>query len=279
VRVGLQLPNPFGPSRASITAFARAAEELGFDSVWTNSHVAIPVEFTSRHPYTPDGRAPWNAETPWADAMVTLGFAAAMTERVHIGVNVVPLIVTNPVALAKQAATLDLLSEGRFELGVGAGWLVEEGAALGNPTDHRTARLEETLDVLDLAFSRPTFRYDGRFVTVPPIGVNPRPKTGRMPLWIGGKGDDAIRIAAAREAGLFLWLAPPAEVREYRAKLGTKNPRSPLASSLRLAAQGERWREALEEFEDAGADLIVLMRRYDETARGDFERIAREIGL
>jgi probable F420-dependent oxidoreductase len=273
----MQLPNPSGPSRESITAFAGFAEELGFDSLWTNSHMVIPVEFSSRHPYTPDGRAPWNAESPWVDAMVTLGFVAAITHRVRIGIDVVPLIITDPLTLAKQSATLDVLSNGRFELGVGSGWLVEEGAALGNPVDHRNGRLEEAIDVLRLAWGRPTFSYEGQFVRIPPVGINPRPPQGDgLPLWIGGKTDRAIRIAAERGAGLFLWLPKVEEIPEFRRKLRALSPTAPLASSLSFAAAGDHWREAMNRIADAGVDLLVLIRRYDPQTRADLERVARE---
>src|SRR5436309_12693277 len=142
------LPSYIRPSRDTILGVARAAERLGFDSVWTNSHTVVPVSFKPRYPYSEDGLPSWNAKTPWADAMTTLGFVAAATERVRLGVAVVPLIITDPITLAKQSATVDLLSNGRLELGVGAGWLRAEGQALGHPADHPQARPEETIDGL-----------------------------------------------------------------------------------------------------------------------------------
>src|SRR5437879_6609088 len=195
------LPSYIRPSRETLLAAARTAERLGFDSVWTNSHTVVPASFKPRYPYSENGVPSWNAETDWADAMTTLGFIAAATERVRLGTAVVPLIITDPITLAKQAATVDLLSNGRFELGIGAGWLLEEGRALGHPTDHRQARLAETIEVLRLAWSRPTFSYEGRFVKIPEVGVHPQPPQGeRLPLWIGGQGDEAVRIAAEHRA-------------------------------------------------------------------------------
>jgi alkanesulfonate monooxygenase SsuD/methylene tetrahydromethanopterin reductase-like flavin-dependent oxidoreductase (luciferase family) len=151
-------------------AVARMAEQLGYDSLWATSHTAIPVRFDSRYPYDPSGRPGWDATTPWGDALLSLAFAAAVTERVRLGPSVIPLITTDPLTLAKHAATLDLYSGGRLELGIGAGWLVEEGNALGRPTDHRLARLEETLDILRLAWSRQTFSYAGQFWNIPEVG-------------------------------------------------------------------------------------------------------------
>ncbi|HEX9268004.1 MAG TPA: LLM class flavin-dependent oxidoreductase, partial [Candidatus Limnocylindria bacterium] len=155
MRFGVMLPSYIRPSRETVLGVAQTAERLGFDSVWTNSHTVVPAAFKPRYPYAEDGVPSWNARTAWADAMITLGFVAAATERVRLGVAVVPLIITDPITLAKQSATVDLLSNGRLELGLGAGWLLEEGEALGHPTDHRQARLEETIAVLRLAWTRP----------------------------------------------------------------------------------------------------------------------------
>ncbi|TME73986.1 MAG: TIGR03619 family F420-dependent LLM class oxidoreductase [Chloroflexi bacterium] len=195
MRVGLDLPVLTATSREAVLAYARAAESLGFDSLWSNSHTVVPVTFAPRYPYSADGRPVWNATSSWPDAMTTMAFVAAATERVRLGIAVVPLITTHPIRLAKQVATIDVLSKGRFELGVGGGWLVEEAQALGNPTDHPVARMEETIEILRLAWREPTFSYDGRFWKIPPVGVNPRPLQGeRLPLWIGGHGDAAVRV-------------------------------------------------------------------------------------
>src|SRR2546427_8407926 len=140
------LPSYLRPSRETLLGVARTAERLGFDSVWTNSHTVVPASFKPRYPYSEDGIPSWNAKTAWADAMITLGFVAAATERVRLGVAVVPLIITDPITLAKQAATVDLLSNGRFELRPGAGWLVGEGQALGHPTAHPPGPREGTSD-------------------------------------------------------------------------------------------------------------------------------------
>src|SRR3989441_10182138 len=225
------LPSYIRPSRETLLGVARTAERLGFDSVWTNSHTVVPASFKPRYPYNETGVPAWDKMTAWADAMTTLGFVAAATERVRLGVAVVPLIITDPITLAKQSATVDLLSNGRFELGVGAGWLIEEGRAVGRPTDHRQARLEETIDVLRLAWTRPTFSYDGRFVKIPEVGVHPQPPQGeRLPIWIGGQGDEAVRNAAEHRARLFIWLQTPRRRAEDRRKLRAPPPGAPLAA-------------------------------------------------
>jgi probable F420-dependent oxidoreductase len=275
MRIGLMLPNPRDASRDSVLTVARTAERLGYDSVWTNSHTVVPRTFEPRYPYLPSGVPPWDATVSWADAMSLLAFVAGATERVRIGVTVVPVITTHPLTLAKQTATIDVLSNGRFELGVGAGWLLEEGAALGNPTDHRSARLEETVEVLRLAWTSPTFHYEGRFVRIPEVGINPHPtQGGALPMWIGGQGDAAVRIAARRDLGLFIWQQPPERVSEYAQKLRALKPGARLAASIWTPLEERKWDEQLDGMKRAGVDLLVLGRRYDGRTVSELERFA-----
>ena len=90
MRVGLDLPVLTATSREAVLAYARAAESLGFDSLWSNSHTVVPVTFAPRYPYSADGRPIWNATSSWPDAMTTMAFVAAATERVRLGIAVVP---------------------------------------------------------------------------------------------------------------------------------------------------------------------------------------------
>jgi probable F420-dependent oxidoreductase len=275
VRIGINLPVAASPSRDSLRVVALAAEELGYDSVWANSHTALPVEFSSRYPYSPDGRPRFKADSDWADALVSLAFVAGFTERVRLGTCVIPLINSDPLTLAKQAATVDLVSGGRLELGIGAGWLVEEGAVLGHPTDHRTGRLEETIEIVRLAWTRQLFSFEGKYFRYPEVGVNPPPPQGaRLPIWIGGHGQAAVRICAEKGCGLLLWLPDANEVHDFRARLSSE---CPLAVSMSLTTAEGRWREAAEELRDAGADLLILTRRYSrEGLVDDLHRFAED---
>jgi len=272
MRIGPILPSSGDPSRAHMVAVVRAAEDLGYDSLWTPAHTAIPVHFDSRYPYSETGRPGWDAKTPWGDAFLSLTFAAALTDRIRLGPSLIPLTITDPLTLAKQISTLDVYSEGRAELGIGAGWLVEEGWALGHPTDHRLARLEETIEILRLAFSQETFSYDGRFFKVPEVGVNPRPLQGdRLPIWIGGQGQRALQVAARHGCGLMLWWAEPDAVRDYRSRLRDAGGVGPIATAMRLAPSAGRWLELSAAYADAGTDLLIL------TTYGRGARITEEL--
>ena len=259
MRVGPILPNSGNPSSASLRAVVRLAEELGYDSLWTPTHTAIPVHFESRYPYSPTGRPKWNATTPWGDAFISLTFAAAVSQRVRLGPSLIPLIITDPLTLAKQAATLDVYSNGRLELGIGAGWLVEEARALGRPTDHRLGRLEETIEILRLAWSHETFSYEGRFWSFPEVGVNPRPVQGdRLPIWIGGQSQGVVEIAAKHGCGLMLWFVEPAGVRDYISRLRAAGGSGPVAAAMPMAPNAGRWFDLTLGYVEAGTDLLIL---------------------
>jgi probable F420-dependent oxidoreductase len=279
MRVGPLLRNAGGPTRENMSAVARAAEALGYDSLWATTHTAIPVHFESRYPYSDTGRPGWDATTPWGDAFVSLAFVAAVTERVRLGPSVIPLITTDPLTLAKQAATLDAYSGGRLELGVGAGWLVEEGQALGRPTDHRSARLEEAIEILRLAWSRDTFSYQGRFWKVPEVGVNPKPPQGpQLPIWIGGQGQRAVDIAARHGCGLMLWHVEPEAVRAYRQRLKAAGGTGPVAAAMPMLPDMGRWRPLSEGFAKAGTDLLILTTYGQESSvTQELERFAADV--
>jgi probable F420-dependent oxidoreductase len=266
------------PDRESGLTVIRAAEDLGYDSLWQTTHTAVPVRFESRYPYTPNGRPNWDATGKWGDPFVTLGFAAAVTERVRLGTSVVPLINTDPLTLAKQAATIDLLSKGRFELGIGAGWLVEEGQALGHPTDHRSARLEETIDILRRAWTLQTFSHDGRFWKWPELGVNPSPvQGGRLPIWVGGQNQRTVEIAARSSCGLLLWVVEPEEVRNYVRRLRELGGTGPVGAALRVNATKGRWLELWAAYRDAGADLLLLTNHGGRRLSASLEEFAKQV--
>jgi len=259
-------------------AVARGVEALGYDSLWTASHTVIPARFQSRYPYSADGRPPWNATTEWGDTVSGLGLAAAVTERVRLGTSVVPLTTADPLTLAKQSATLDVLSNGRFELGIGAGWLVEEAAALGRPTDHRSARLEETVEILRLAWTKETFAYSGRYYAFSEVGSHPHPpQGGALPIWIGGSGPRAVEIVATHGCGLMLWLADPAKVREYADRLRARGSSAPLAVAMPLRTHEGRWLALAQEFEAAGVSLLILIQYARPRITEALEEFASEV--
>src|SRR5689334_13610801 len=203
-----------GADRAVIDAVATAADRAGFVTLWMGEHVVMVDETASRYPYSDDGRIAVPAAADWIDPMIGLSFAAAASSRIGIGTGVLLLPEHNPVAVAKQAATLDTLSRGRFTLGVGVGWSREEFDALGVPFERRGARTKEYVDAIRTLWRDDVASFDGEFVHFDSVRVNPKPvRDRRIPIVVGGNSDAALRRAAAWGDGWYgLYLAGVDEV-------------------------------------------------------------------
>jgi len=175
---------------------ARLAEELGYRSWWAGDHVVLPS------PRTPD--SPMAPTDPILDPLVHLGYVAAVTERIELATGIVILPQRNPVVLAKQAASLDVLSGGRLMLGVGAGYLEPEMAAVGVSLAERGRRTDEYIDAMTALWTSPTPEYHGRFVSFDHVDAHPRPvRPGGVKIVVGGHSPAALRRAVARGHGWF----------------------------------------------------------------------------
>jgi probable F420-dependent oxidoreductase len=205
VRIGAKLPNsgPL-PIEVGIPTLARTLEEAGFESIWVSDHIVMPAAIESRYPFAADGKATWSSETPYLDALIALALAAAETERVTLGTAVLVLPLRNPVELAKQAASIDVASAGRLRLGVGAGWLEEEFAALNVPFARRGARLEEWMAIARACWSgRPPARASAFYDLPADVVALPTPRH-EVPFLVGGHTQAALRRAGRVGDG---WLA------------------------------------------------------------------------
>ena len=201
MRVGLALPHyGFSLPGAAPVSFERIAEvavhaeTLGFDSVWVSDHF-----FASLDRYGGDERRYGTLEP-----MTTLAALAMRTDRVRLGTLVVSSGFRHPAVLAKQATAIDLLSGGRLELGLGAGWYADEFEAFGYPigaVSDRFAVLEETVEILGALFDGEPASYEGRTITLREAYNHPRPvQEPRPPLLVGGKGGPRLLRLAARSA-------------------------------------------------------------------------------
>jgi len=277
--VGVVLGRSLCTSPGELAGFAQEAERRGYESLWVTEHIAIPVEFKSRYPYSPDGRPTWNHEAEWTEAMVTLGFLAAVTRTARLGTSVIPLTCRDPLSLAKQAATVDVLSQGRLELGIGAGWLLEEAEVLGHPTDHRAARLEETVEILRRAWRERSFSFEGEHYRLPEVGVHPQPvQRDQVPIWIGGTSPAALRASARLAAGNLLWLAEPDEARRFAGSLRALNPKARLAVSMRVDFGQPGVLEKARGLAEAGANrLLLVCAGTAEAAVQDLDRFAEVV--
>jgi len=175
---------------------AQAAEAAGFESVWTGEHVVLP------DPQAPPSPVP--AQVPMLDPAVALSYVAAHTERLRLGTGIIILPQRNPLVLAKELASLDVLSGGRLVFGYAAGYLHQEFAALGVPFADRGARTDEYLDAILALWTQEKPRFAGRFVSFDGIDAQPRPvQKPHPPLVVGGQSPPAYRRAVSRGHGWY----------------------------------------------------------------------------
>lgn len=175
MRFGLRLPSYAWPDASydsvrALGAYARRAEQVGFDSLWVIEHLLV---------------SPALYAVAWHDPLAILAHVAAVTERARLGTAILVLPLRHPAIVAREAITLDFLSEGRFILGVGTGWEEREFATVGIPLKERGARLDEGLTVIRRLLSEDSVTHHGRFFTLNDVSMEPRPP--RLPeIWIAG---------------------------------------------------------------------------------------------
>ena len=179
-----------------VVEVARIAEELGFDGVLTADHALFPRELKTRYPYSADGKAPLDGDTPYPDVWAITAAMAAATSRLKFTCGVYVLPLRHPVEVAKATATLAILSGGRFLLGAGAGWMKEEFDALGVDFASRGRRLDECIAVLRKLWAGGFAEHRGEFFDFDAIQLSPKPP-GAVPILLGGAAPRALRRAAA----------------------------------------------------------------------------------
>ena len=197
MEIGLHLPQ-FGPlaTREGITGFAQLAEEHGFDSLWVSDHVIVPRKMSSRYPYSRDGAFPIQPDLPMLEPIATLLFAAGVTQRAKLGTTVLVIPMRNPIVTAKMLSSLDVFSNGRLILGVGAGWMEEEFQLLGVPFERRGARTDEYIQLFKALWTEENPSFKGEFWQVENVGFAPKPlQQPHPPIWVGGHSPRALRRA------------------------------------------------------------------------------------
>ena len=199
INIGIQ-------SLEQMVGLAQLAESLGFESVWTFEHVMVPVEYESRYPYSSDGKMGIGPEGVFMDPLIALSAVAAQTRTIRLGTGVNILSQANPLLLAKQAATLDVLSNGRFMLGAGIGWLKEEFDAMGVPFERRGARYDDYVVAMRKVWSGEVVEHRSDFIHWSGFKSYPLPvQEGGVPIIVGGsKGKAFERIARYGDG----WFAP-----------------------------------------------------------------------
>jgi probable F420-dependent oxidoreductase len=245
-------------------AFARAAEDAGFESIWTVEHVVVPAGYESAYPYSRSGRMPGPEDSPIPDPLVWLAFLASATSTLNLATGVLILPQRNPVVLAKELATLDQLSNGRMLLGVGAGWLEEEFDAIGVPFDDRGRRTDDHMGALRALWSQEQASFQSASISFRDCILRPRPARGTIPIHVGGHTPVAARRAGRLGDGFFPASGDHARLAELFAvarAIARDEGRDPDAIELSTGGNGALGPGALDEVSalaDLGVERVIV---------------------
>jgi probable F420-dependent oxidoreductase len=221
VRIDLWVPtaSPFTTPEL-LAVIGAEAEQRGVGTIWVGEHVVLFDEYASSYPYAEDGRIPAPPGSGLLEPLTTLSFLAAHTTTVRLGTAMVLLPQRNPVYTAKEVGTLDWLSNGRVDFGVGVGWLEEEFDAVNVPWPQRGKRTDEYLEVLNTLWCDETSAYEGEFYSLNPCSMFPKPvQQPHPPIHIGGESHAALRRVARAAQGWHTFNRPPEGLAEPLAAL------------------------------------------------------------
>lgn len=263
MKIGLIPINMAVADADQMIAAAQKAEAIGVESLWTFEHVVIPIDYASKYPYNASGKMGAPPETNLVDPLVALAAIAASTRKIRLATGVNILSQANPLYLAKQAASLDFVSKGRFMLGVGIGWLREEFDALGVPFEHRGARFDDYVVAMRKVWSGDVVEHRSEFVRWSGFKSYPLPvQRPGVPIIIGGsKGKVFERIAkhgdgwyapSGNAEGLAAMLVP---LRKACADLG-RDPSSVEISAMWVPAT--EGLDAAKRYADLGVSRLVV---------------------
>jgi probable F420-dependent oxidoreductase len=216
--IGVTLPTSGAAADpGALGALAQAAEDLGFDSVWLSDHIVVPERIASSYPYSPDGQFPTSPTQPYLEPLAGVSYLAGLTRRIRLGTHVLILPYRHPLLTAKMIASIDQLSGGRLDLGIGVGWMREEFLALGCSEEmytHRGAVTDEQLRILKAIWTEDVAGFEGQYYRFEPVGAHPHPlQKPYPPIWVGGHTPPALRRTARFGDGwLPIGARPPADL-------------------------------------------------------------------
>lgn len=245
-------------------AFAQIAERYGFESIWVVEHVVMAVDYVSVYPYDPSGRSPFTADVPQPDPLIWLSYIAAATQRIRLATGILNLPQRNPLILAKEVASLDRLSGGRLELGIGIGWVREEAAAVGTSFDNRGRRTDEYIEVMRTLWREPVASFKGEFVNFERVVSQPKPvQADGVPIVVGGHSKAAARRAGRLGNGFYplgVSVAKLAALRDTMAESARQCGRDP--SAIAITCLGNPDLQSAEFYAGVGVDRIVIAAKH-----------------
>jgi probable F420-dependent oxidoreductase len=266
-------------NREGMARIGSLAEELGYDSLWVGEHVVVPDPRVSPSPMEP--------EDPILDGLVSLAFLAARTERIRLATGIVILPQRNPVVLAKQLASLDVVSGGRLIFGMGVGYLEPEMTAVGVPMERRGARALEYLAAMRALWEEERPEFEGEFVRFSGVNAHPRPVQRPLPVVMGGYTPAVHRRATRHADGWYGFFVDRNRTAEQIASLRRcldDAGRERSGFEITVTPRGRIDAEAVAAYGELGVDRLVLLppdafRRsgdYPPVALADVETFVRE---
>ena len=215
MKVGIIPINIGVQSAGDIVQTAQLVESLGYESVWTFEHVVVPVNYDSKYPYNKSGNMGAAPETNFVDPLIALVAVASATTTLRLATGVNILSQVNPIYMAKQAASLDFISNGRFMLGVGIGWLREEFEALGVPFERRGARFDDYVMGMRKIWSGEVVSHESDFISWNGFKSYPLPIQNPFPVIMGGVKGKIFERTAQLGNGWFAPTGDPAELMNH----------------------------------------------------------------
>ena len=264
---------------------ARTAERVGFDTLWTGEHIVFFDDIKSKYPYArTNTEPPVPGDIAILNPFVALSYAAALTSRIRLATGVCLVPEYNPLLLAKLAASLDVVSGGRFVFGVGIGWLEEECRAMGIPWARRGARTGESVAAMRALWEQSHASFNGEFVQFERARSYPQPvRNGRLPVVVGGHSEAALRRAAAWGDGWCGFNLTPDETRRVIGRLDellTEHGRARADLEIFMAPVREAGPDSIAAYRDAGVDELYLTPIFEQPFASEDEtiRVIEDIG-
>ncbi|HZT96727.1 MAG TPA: LLM class F420-dependent oxidoreductase [Chloroflexota bacterium] len=263
MRLGVIFPQlEIGARSEGVRRFVETVEDTGYDHLGIYDHV-VGADISGRSNWP----GPYTSEHDFHEVLVLYGYCAAITQRIELCTSILILPQRQTVLVAKQAAEIDVLSNGRLRLGVAIGWNPVEYEALNEDFHNRGRRIEEQIDVLRRLWTKPVVTFDGRWHHIEAAGIKPLPVQRPIPIWMGAYSEPALRRAARIADGWFPQLgadergeAMVSRFREYVREAGRDPDQVGIEGRMQFGDGDEdRWRREIETWRRRGARYLSLV--------------------
>ncbi|MDP6823394.1 MAG: LLM class F420-dependent oxidoreductase [Dehalococcoidia bacterium] len=262
MKIGVVFPQTeIGSDAGGVRAYTQAVEQMGYSHVLTYEHV-IGANLANRTGWT----GAYSLESQFHEPFVLFSFMAGITETLEFATGILILPQRQTVLVAKQAAALDVLSEGRFRMGIGIGWNEVEYESLGQEFNNRGARSEEQIALMRALWTKETVNFEGRWHSIPDAGISPLPVQQPIPIWLGGGADAVInRIARIGDGWMPGWQPDEEGLKELDKMFAYAREAGRDGSDIGIdgrftagLATEDRWSDQVQAWRDINADYIDI---------------------